>query len=65
MIRGGLKGYHQDNQEVSDELMYWFFAKHFGYTPNQVDELPYDRMVYMTDLEIELKKQEKNSMKNG
>lgn len=45
--------------------MYWFFAKHFGWTPNQVDKLPYDRMVYMTELEMEFNKQNQNSMKNG
>ena len=45
--------------------MYWFLAKHFGFTPNQVDEIPYDRMNYMIDLEMEAQKQEKNSMKNG
>ena len=45
--------------------MYWFFAKHFRFTPNQVDEIPYDRMNYMIDLEMEAQKQEKNSMKNG
>ncbi len=37
--------------------MYWFFAHHFGYTPEQVDELPYDRSCYLAELEKEFKKQ--------
>jgi len=43
--------------------MYWFFAKNFGFEPDMVDKLPYDRVVYMMDLEIESQKQQKNSMK--
>jgi len=45
--------------------MYWFFAHHFGFTPDQVDNLPYDRTSYFAELENEFKKQEKNTIKNG
>jgi len=65
LIKEGLKGHHQDNQEVSDELMYWFFAHSFGFTPEQVDNLPYDRMTHMTELEVEFNKQNQKSMNNG
>ena len=58
MIREGLKGHHHDSQEVVTEIMYWFFAKHFGFTPEQVDNLPHDRATYMMDLQIEATKQE-------
>jgi len=43
--------------------MYWFFAHHFGFTPYQVNKLPYDRAVYMIELEKEFKKIERT--KNG
>jgi len=33
--------------------MYWFFAHCFNFSPEQVDSLPYDRMVYMMELEKE------------
>ncbi len=46
-----------DFPEVSEEFIYWFFARAFGYTPEQVDALPYDRMVYF--MELETKKGEK------
>ena len=42
--------------------MYWFFAHHFGFTPEQVDAMPYDRTFYFAELEKEFKKQ---SMKDG
>jgi len=38
--------------------MYWFFANRFGFTPEQVDQLPYDRMSYFLELEQAAKKQE-------
>ena len=63
MIKGGLKGLHPDNEEVNDEIMYWFFAHSFGYTPDQVNALPYDRMIYMMELETELEKQKKQNDK--
>jgi len=44
--------------------MYWFFAHYFGYTSEQTSKIPYDRMVYMMDLEMEFKKQEKKAL-NG
>ena len=52
-----------DNLEVSSELTYWKFAHCFGYTPGQVDELPYDRMVYMLALEQENNKLERDANK--
>jgi len=58
-MREGLKGHHFEDEEVSTELMYWSFAHHFGFTPEQVDRLPYDRMVYFLELETESKKLEK------
>jgi len=39
--------------------MYWFFAHYFGFTPEQTDNLPYDRMAYMKEIELEFKKQNK------
>jgi len=54
-----LKGHHLDDHEISRELMYWTFAHCFGYTPEQVDKLPYDRMVYMLALEQEQNKLER------
>lgn len=53
-----------DDPEISQEFNYWFFANRFGYTPEQVDNLPYDRMVYFVELERECKKQEKINMDN-
>ncbi|MHA1302308.1 MAG: hypothetical protein ACTSPI_01215 [Candidatus Heimdallarchaeaceae archaeon] len=44
---------------MSNELMYWFFAHYFGFTPEQTDNLPYDRMAYMKEIELEFKKQNK------
>lgn len=61
MIREALKGHHQDDQEISKELMYWFFAHNFGFTPKQVDEMPYDRTFYFAELEKEIIKQEKQN----
>jgi len=55
-----LKGHHGGNAEISAEFMYWFFAHHFGFTPEQVDNLPYDRMVYMAEMEKEFKLKEKS-----
>ena len=48
-----------EDKEISNELMYWFFARNFGFTPEQVDNLPYDRMVYMGELETEAQIKEK------
>ena len=58
-IRESLKGHHLDDPEISLEFTYWFFANRFKYTPEQVDNLPYDRMVYFLELEKEYKKLEK------
>lgn len=52
-----------DDPKVGQEFLYWYFAHHFGFTPNQVDELPFDRMVYLFELEQEYKKLEKDSIK--
>ncbi len=41
--------------------MYWFFAHSFGYTPDEVDKLPYDRMVYLSELEKEFKLKEQQA----
>ena len=49
---------------VTNELMYWFFAHHFGWTPDQVDNLPYDRLTYLTELEAGYKKMNKGNI-NG
>ena len=51
-----------DDPEISTEFIYWFFANRFNYTPEQVDNLPYDRMAYFVEFEQELKKQEKMSL---
>ena len=45
-----------DDPEVAENFIYWLFANRFGYTPDQVDNLPYDRMVYMKEMEMEYKK---------
>jgi len=66
LIRETLKGHHLDNQELSNEYMYWFFAHHFKYTPEQVDRLPFDRMIYFMELEqewIKLLNMSNNSLK--
>ena len=47
-----------DYPGVAEEFIYWFFARSFGYTPEQVDNLPYDRMIYF--MELETKKGEKS-----
>ena len=52
-----------DNPEVGTEFTYWYLAHHFGFTPKQVDELPYDRMVYLFELEQEYKKLERETTK--
>lgn len=57
-----MKGHYLDDPEIAGEFMYWFFAYSFGYTPEQVDNLPYDRMVYFIELERERKKIEKMSL---
>ena len=36
--------------------MYWFFAHYFGFKPDEVDQLPYDRMMYFVELEQEFQK---------
>ena len=36
--------------------MYCFFAHYFHWTPEQVDKLPYDRLVYILELEKEFQK---------
>lgn len=51
-----------ENPEIATEFMYWFFAHTLGFTPEQVDKLPYDRMVYMFELE---KKAQREKLKNG
>lgn len=61
-IRESIKGNYLDDPKISEEFIYWFFANRFGYTSEQVDNLPYDRMVYFIELEQELKKQEKINM---
>lgn len=63
MIRGSLKGYNLDYPDVSKNLIYWFFAHKFGFTPSQVDELPFDTAIYLMELEKEFKKLEKQAMK--
>jgi len=50
-----------DDPEVSEEFMYWYFAHCFGYTPEQVDKLPFDRMVYFAEMEREARKHEMQS----
>jgi len=65
LIRGVLKGHHLDIREVSDEFMYWFFAHHFKYTQDQVDQIPYDRMVYLIELEQEFNKLNQQTKKDG
>ncbi len=45
--------------------MYWYFAHYFGFTPEQTDDLPYDRMANLINLENEFRKKEQDKMKNG
>ena len=63
MIRESLKGHHLEDFKISNELIYWFYAHNFGFTPEQVDNLSFDRMVYFMELEKEFKKIERDSMK--
>jgi len=57
-----LKGFSLDDPNVEVEHIYWFFANRFGYTPEKVDNLPYDRMVYFMELEKEIIKKENQSV---
>jgi len=53
-----------DDPEISEEFTYWFFAHCFGFDQDQVDKMPYDRMVYHLELERELRKREAMEMKH-
>jgi hypothetical protein len=53
LIKERFKGFHEDNEELTKEYLYWFFALYFGYTPEQVDNLSYDRQVYFHTLQME------------
>ena len=47
-----------DDPEISEEHMYWYFAHCFGFTQEEVDSMPYDRMIYHLEFEREARKQE-------
>ncbi len=36
--------------ETAKELNYFFFLNHFGLTPEQVDKIPYDKVMRFKDL---------------
>ncbi len=48
-----------DNEEANNEVLYWAMAKSFGFTPEQVDRMPYDRVIYFQELKKTRKKNEK------
>ncbi len=58
-----LKGHHFEDLELSREFNYWFFANKFGYSSEQVDQLPYDRMIYFLELEKEFMKMQADKNK--
>jgi len=36
--------------EIRDIMIYYLFAERFGWTPEQVDKLPYKVLLYMVEL---------------
>lgn len=40
-------------------------AHSFGFSPDQVNKMPYDRVVYMLELEKEFKKMESDTLKSS
>jgi hypothetical protein len=54
-----------DDPELSKEIVYWVMASNFGFTPEEVDAIPEDRVMYMIILEMEKKKKEAEAMGGG
>jgi len=65
LIRETLRGFHQDHDDLNNEVMYCFFAHYFHWTPEQVDRIPYDRMVYILELEKEFQKTDDRRLENA
>jgi len=45
LIRECFKGHHLDKDWVAQEYFYWFMAHHFGFSPEQVEKIDYDRII--------------------
>lgn len=56
-----LKG-QTDNEWATKEALYGWFAYNFHWTPEQVDNIPDDRLTYLIAVRNELKREED---KNG
>ena len=54
---------HIDDDYVNREAFYWWFAHHFGWTPQQVDTLTPDRLECFQILENTTKKLEQEAGK--
>jgi len=52
-----------DNPELQVEVIYFLMAKIFGYTPVQVNELGYERVLNFLNLESEWRKKEQEDSK--
>ena len=58
-----MKGQHPNTEWVNVELMYWYFARSFGWTPQQVDAQYESRLIYLKEAEDAAKKMEADAMK--
>lgn len=54
---------HSDDEDVMRESKYWYFAHHFGWTPQKVDAQYQDRLVLLREIEEEYKKMETEANK--
>lgn len=50
-IREFSKGHHQDDMELEEDYMDWFFLHHFGKGPNFWKSLPDDKIMSIMTLE--------------
>ena len=52
-----------DDFEANKEVMYWSMAKSFGFTPKQVDKMPYDTIHHMQILNKKYNKEQEEKIK--
>ena len=64
MIRERFKGFHEDDDELTEEFIFWFMASHFNFTASEVNKMPYDRVLYHIILEKENEKNKIEIQKN-
>ena len=62
LVVQALKG-QTDNIWANAEALYGWFAYFFNWTPEQVDKIPYDRLIYLITIHNEMKRQENQNGK--